>query len=110
MRRIIPFALVAIALTGCSQVAALAPVGGDDLSEVRFATIDVLLDKNIGIGQAPTCTSSGTVITCRGTTTDGKTIDVTSTTADDAPLEIAVDGSTIFTGSVMAVLDAAARS
>ncbi|CAN5257354.1 hypothetical protein BH11ACT4_BH11ACT4_25300 [soil metagenome] len=114
MTRALPALLGAVALAallgGCSQVAALAPVGGDDVSEVRFAAIDVLLHKNIGITDAPTCTSSGTVITCSGTTADGKSIEVTSTTAADAPLEIIVDGDTVFTGSVKAVLDAAART
>lgn len=38
-----------LALTGCSQVQALAPVGGDRLAEVRFGTLDILTAHEVPI-------------------------------------------------------------
>ena len=49
--------VAAAALTGCSQVAALAPVGGDHLTMVRFAAIDVLVDEGIDVLTAPVCSA-----------------------------------------------------
>lgn len=52
-------ALGAVAITlllgGCSQVAALAPVGGDGLAEVRYGAIDVLLAEGVDVLEAPVC-------------------------------------------------------
>lgn len=107
IRRTLPVALAVLALAGCSQVAALAPVGGDDVAEVRFATIDVLLDKGVEILEAPTCELAGTVITCAGTTTGGDAITATSSTDADATLEVDVGSTTVFSGSLLDVLDAA---
>ncbi len=103
-------ALAVLALGGCSQISALAPVGGDELAEVRFAAIDVLLEKDVDVLEAPVCTVDGTDISCTGSTVDGETIDVTSSTADDAALTVLVDGQQIFSGPLQSVLDEAARS
>lgn len=57
MRRLLLIIAPLLVITGCaSQVAALAPVGGDDITAVRFAAIDVLLAKGVAIMQAPVCT------------------------------------------------------
>jgi hypothetical protein len=102
---------VVLALTGCSQAAALAPVGGNRLSEVRYAAIDVLLDKGVDVLEAPVCSNgSGTEITCQGSTVDGSRIEAESTSGDGAPLTVRVDGDEIFSGLLFDVLDAAARS
>ena len=108
---VVAAASVVGALTGCSQIAALAPVGGNALAEVRFGAIDVLQQKNIAVLTAPVCAlaESGPVVTCSGTSIDGRQITVTSSVASDAQLVVAVGGETIFSGALTEVLDEAAR-
>ena len=107
--RIILVSLAVLALAGCSQVSALAPVGGDDVSEVRFATIDVLLAQGVEILEAPTCALAGDVISCAGTALDGRDLASTSGTTLDSTLEVTVGGTSIFSGTLGSVLDAGAR-
>lgn len=101
----------AVALSGCSQLAALAPVGGDAIAEVRYGAIDVLLARNIDLLDAPTCTAAvdGVTVTCSGSTLDGRSIEVVSSTADDAQLDVTVGGSAVYSGPLADVIDAAAR-
>lgn len=103
--------LAAGLLTGCSQIAALAPVGGNGLAEVRFGAIDVLQEKGIDVLSAPVCISvdAGPAVTCTGTTIDGRNIAVTSSTIAGAELEVVIDGKTLFRGRLSDVLDQAAR-
>lgn len=103
-------ALVVSGLAGCaSQIDALAPVSGDDVSAVRTATTDVLLARNADILEAPVCAKSETAITCEGTLTNGSTISV------DAPLDapdtmtVTVAGEVVYEGSIQDVLSAAAE-
>lgn len=102
----------ALVLAGCSQVAALAPVSGNRITEVRFAANDVLLDRGIALAVAPVCDQDGPAITCAGTTAAGEPIAVSASgpaaTADT--LTVSVNGTTIYQGSVRDVLDASARS
>ncbi|KJC63006.1 hypothetical protein [Agreia bicolorata] len=101
---------VLLALSGCSQVAALAPVGGNAVAQVRYGAIDVLLRENVDILEAPTCQAgSGTAVTCTGSTTDGEAIEVVSSTAADAVLEVTVGGTELFSGPLADVIDEAAR-
>ena len=102
-------ALAGLGLGGCSQVAALAPVGGDAVAEVRYGAIDVLLANGVELLEAPTCTATGSEVTCSGSTTDGRAIDVVSSTTDDALLDVRVGGDELFSGALADVLDAAAR-
>lgn len=103
-------ALALAGLSGCSQIDALAPVGGDAIAEVRYGVIDVLLRENVGILEAPTCTAGGgTTVTCSGSTTDGQVIEVVSSTSADATLEITVGGTELFSGPLADVIDEAAR-
>lgn len=103
-------ALIAPLLGGCSQVAALAPVGGNRVAEVRYGAIDVLLGDGIEPLEAPVCAASGETITCEGTTTAGETIAVVSSTGADALLEVKVGTRVLYSGSLQTVLDEAARS
>lgn len=96
-------------LTGCSQVAALAPVGGDRLAEVRFASNDVLVDRAVPVLTAPVCTADGDTVTCTGATVDGQPVTATSTAADPDTLVVTVGPTTLFSGSLQDVLTAAAR-
>jgi hypothetical protein len=99
----------ALALTGCSQVAAIAPVGGNHLTEVRFATIDVLQQKGIALEAVPTCTRSGDgAISCAGTTAAGEAVTAASPSTAPDSFTVTVGSDTVFTGSVSDVLDQAA--
>ena len=108
MKRIAVGALVLASLAGCSQVAALAPVGGDRMAEVRFAAIDVLLDQGVELREAPVCTTTGDAISCLGSTSDGRAVEASILGAGE-PLTVLVDGETLYLGPLMDVLDKAAR-
>ncbi|WP_292833110.1 hypothetical protein [Microbacterium sp.] len=98
-------------LAGCSQVAAIAPVGGDHLAEVRYAAIDVLLAEKTAILVAPVCVqaSSGEV-TCAGETMDGGDIMVVSPGDDQAVVSVTVGDRELYSGSIIDVLNNAARN
>lgn len=97
-----------LVLAGCSQVAALAPVGGDRLSEVRYAANDVLLDADVALMTAPVCTMSGDVsVTCTGETVDGRAIEVSSSADDPDALSVMVGGESVYDGSLDDVLEKA---
>ena len=111
MRRVGAMAalLAVVALSGCSQVAAIAPVGGNHLTEVRFATIDVLQQKGIALEQVPICTrASDGAISCEGTTVDGAAVSAASPADDPDSFTVSVASETVFSGSVSAVIDQAA--
>ena len=109
MKRALPLVTLAVLLTGCSQVAALAPVGGDHLAEVRFAANDVLVSSGIDILVAPVCTSTDTAISCSGTTVDGEEITAISTDADPTSIEVSVGDTVLFSGAISDVIDSNAR-
>ena len=101
-------ALALLALTGCSQIAAIAPVGGDRVSEVRYAALDILVAQEVDVLAAPTCTiADDLAVSCAGTTLDGDTIEVTSAADDQENLTVTVGGSEIFSGSIQSVLESA---
>ncbi|RWR22392.1 hypothetical protein D8Y23_02355 [Microbacterium enclense] len=101
--------LAALALAGCSQVAAIAPVGGNHLTEVRFATIDVLQQKGIALEAVPTCTRADDgAIACAGTTAAGEAVTATSPSTDPDSFTVSIGSQAVFTGSVSAVIDRAA--
>ncbi len=104
-------AATAVALAGCSEISALAPVGGNALAEVRFGAIDALQARQIDILTAPVCAAEPdtTTVTCEGTTTAGADIFVRSSTADDATIVVHVGGETIYDGALRDLLDEAAR-
>ncbi|MCJ1706177.1 hypothetical protein [Microbacterium sp. VKM Ac-2923] len=98
-----------VLLAGCSQVAAIAPVGGNHLTEVRFAAIDVLHERGIALETVPTCTrAEDGAIACAGTTTDAVAVTVRSPAADPDAFTVVVGSDTVFDGSVSVVIDRAA--
>lgn len=102
--------LAAVSLVGCSQIAALAPVGGDALAAVRFAANDVLLDHGVDILVAPVCEDPGDgSLRCQGETVEGEEILVTSPAGNPPTMTVTVGSETLYTGSVQDVLDGAAR-
>lgn len=110
MKPIAVLAAVVLVLSGCSQIAAIAPVGGNRLSDVRYAALDVLVEKDIPILTAPECSESeDKAVSCVGETVGGETITVTSTAADQASFTIEVGSDTLFTGVIQDILDAAMR-
>jgi hypothetical protein len=101
-------AIAVVALAGCSQIAAIAPVGGDRLAEVRFAAGDVLVHEGVELLVAPVCTEAAdATLTCEGTTIDGDTIEVAAPGDDLDTMTITVAGSTLYAGSIMDVLETA---
>lgn len=100
--------LAVLALSGCSQISAIAPVGGDRVSEVRYAALDVLVQNEVDVLAVPTCEmADDREVTCTGSTLDGDTIDVVSTADDQTVLTVTVGGETLYTGSIQSVLEAA---
>ncbi|WP_248241993.1 hypothetical protein [Microbacterium kunmingense] len=110
-RRVVPVTLVALILTlavaGCSQIAAIAPVGGDRLAEVRYAVNDILIEQEIGILIAPVCTvgSDEATVTCEGTTRDQQAVDAVSTAASPDDLVVRVGDEVVYDGSLIEVLE-----
>ncbi len=95
------------ALTGCSQVAALTPVGGDSITSVRNAVYDVLVDQEVAILVAPQCEIVDSGFSCTGTTVDGAEIRAEAGGTTPYPLTISVGGEQIFSGDAQQVLDEA---
>lgn len=104
-------ALLALLIAGCSQVAAIAPVGGDHLAEVRYAAIDVLLAEDVELLTAPDCAQAASgEVTCTGETLDGAQISVVSPADDQTVLTVTVGDRELYSGSIMKLIDEAARN
>ncbi len=97
----------AMMLTACSQVASLTPVGGSSVTSVRNAANDVLIEQQVPILVAPTCSAVDSGFTCVGSTIDGAEILVTAAGTAPYDMSISVGGSVIFEGNAQDVLDAA---
>lgn len=101
-----------LALTGCaSQIGGLAPVGGDALTGVRIAAVDVLLERKLEILEVPVCTQIAKAVSCVGSLIDGSvvTVEADVSTSRDT-MTVTVGGETIYDGDVQAVLDRAAQA
>lgn len=109
---VVAAALAVGALAGCaSQLDGLAPVGGDALTGVKFASTDVLLEKKFGILEAPVCTETGETVSCVGSLTDGAVINVQADIGTKPhTMTVTVGGSVVYDGEVQKVLDEAARA
>jgi hypothetical protein len=70
MKRVILLGVL-IPLAGCSQIAQLQPVAGAEVTAVRIATNDVLVEKNVPIAVAPVCGLEGELYVCKGTARGG---------------------------------------
>jgi len=98
-----------VALSGCTMADSLAPVAGDKLNSVRFASIDILTEKKIEIAVAPVCTQTDTEYSCKGEAMDNKPIEVTAPVADTIIMTVKVGGAELYKGNVTEVLDRAGR-
>lgn len=106
--RWMPALALALALTGCSQVAAIAPVGGSHLAEVRFAGNDVLVAQQVQIRTAPVCAETGDkTVTCDGDTVDGDPIRVMSPGSSPDRLTVTVGSRSLYDGLLQDVLEKA---
>lgn len=105
VRRTILLLSVLVACAGCSQTAALAPVGGAELGDLRYAVNDVLFEKGIEILVAPVCSGTGPDIECAGETTDNDAITGSATSDDASTVEVKVGTEVLYSGSVQDVLD-----
>lgn len=107
----VPVLVVAgLLLAGCSQIAAIAPVGGNHLAEVRYAAIDVLLDADVQILTAPVCAQAPSgEVSCQGKTSDGADITVVSPADDQTIVTVTVGDDELYSGSITDVIDEAAR-
>lgn len=109
MKRVALAALVLLCLAGCSQVAAIAPVGGLHFSEVRFATADILVAQGVEILEGPDCTQDAGAVSCTGSTVDGDTISSESPASDPTLLTVTVGSTQLYSGTIQDALDAAVR-
>ncbi|AVZ40705.1 hypothetical protein CT688_15775 [Dietzia sp. JS16-p6b] len=94
-----------LAVAGCSQIDALAPVGGAEIADLRYAANEVLLEQGVEILVAPVCEGHGASLRCVGETVDEETITATLTSEDGTTFELEVGGRLIYSGPVQAVLD-----
>ena len=97
--------LMGVMLASCSQIDALAPVGGAAITSVRNATYDVLLDKDIAILVAPQCTAVASGFTCEGSTIDGRSIVAEASADPPYELKVLVGNEVLFDGTARQVLD-----
>ena len=110
MRRAVLGVLVLLALAGCSQIAAIAPVGGDRLAEVRFAANDILVAQDVDILTAPVCEEAKNGdVSCTGETLAGEVIAVSSTDADQNLMTVTVGSDEIYSGTIEDALNDALR-
>lgn len=110
-RRALPAALlIVLALAGCSQVSALAPVSGDAITTLRIAIDDVLLENDVKILIAPKCTSSGGDTSCAGSTIEGEAITVTSPATKPQTMTVKVGDTVLYNGDVASVVQKAAEA
>jgi len=111
-KRVASAAVIALSLaavSGCaSQLDALAPVGGDDLSMVRSASTTILLANNLEILDAPQCEKSETEIACVGSLLDGSEVLVTAPLDPFGSMTVTVGGSVVFEGDLKKVIEQAA--
>ena len=118
MKRLV-VALALIPLVGCTQVAQLTQVAGAEVSAVRMATNDVLVDQKVPIVVAPVCSTEGDMYVCKGTARGDREIRSEATVeaamgatkteyGADTPavisLKVTVGGNEIFKGQVQDVL------
>ncbi|MER5672938.1 hypothetical protein [Pseudonocardia alni] len=110
MRRVALVLLGCLVSAGCSQIDAIAPVGGNRLAEVRFAAADLLVRDGIALLAGPACTTAADgSVGCTGRTVDGRPVTVAAPGTGPVRMTLRVGDTTVHDGPVQEVLDAAAR-
>ncbi len=95
---------LAAVLSSCSQISALAPVSGDQVTGLRTAATDVLLEKGYELLVVPVCTEDGDDYSCTGTTLDNHPISVSASGEDSLQMTVHVGSDVVFEGDVNEVL------
>lgn len=95
-------------LAGCSQEQALAPVAGDDITQLRIAVDDALAEAGVSIMVSPVCRDEGGVTRCSGTTRSGGAIEAEAG-PEDGTVVVNADGRTIYDGSIAEIVQRAAE-
>jgi hypothetical protein len=102
-------ALLAMALlAGCSQEQALAPVAGDDITQLRIAVNDALAEAAVPVLVSPVCREEDGVTRCTGTTRSGGAIEA-ETGPEDGTIVVKADGRTIYDGPIAEIVQRAAE-
>lgn len=111
MKRLLGALVAAATLTlaACSQVSALAPVGGNREALLRFAGNDVLVSSGVAIRTAPTCTTGQDDVVCTGEAVGGAPIRFSGAAGDPLVLVVTVGDRTLYDGPAQDVVDRAAR-
>jgi hypothetical protein len=87
----------------------LAPVSGDRVSNVRIATVDVLLAQSTEFLVVPDCiTAADGAVVCRGEALDGAELRSASPADDPDAHEVLVGEELVYSGSIAEVLRDAA--
>ncbi len=97
-------------LVGCSQFAELQPVAGDEITSVKIATNDVLVDKQVDVLVWPVCSFADEAYTCQGTEVGGAAITSSVPVQEPLLLKVSVDGKVLFQGPLKPVITEAART
>lgn len=100
--------LAAGLLAGCSQEQALAPVAGDDITQLRIAVDNALAEAGVSIMVSPVCRDQDGVTRCTGTTRSGGAIEAESGPDEDRVV-VRADGRTIYEGSITEIVQRAAE-
>jgi len=99
--------VLVLSLGACSQIDALAPVGGASITTVRNATYDVLVNEGIDILRAPQCSATSSGFTCTGSTIDGNPIVSEAGPTTPFDLTVRVGDTLLFEGTAEEILEAA---
>jgi len=102
-------ATATLTLTACSQVSALAPVGGNREALLRFAGNDVLVSHGVAIRTAPVCTTGQDDVVCTGGGVGGDPIRLPGAAGEPLVLVVTVGNRTLYDGPAQDVVDRAAR-
>lgn len=95
-------------MAGCSQLAELQPVAGDQVTSVQIAASDVLVANKVAVKTWPVCSSSGSTYTCTGASVAGQGITATAQ-GDPLALQVKVGGRVLYAGPLTEVITAAGR-
>lgn len=103
-------ALVAtVAIAGCSQIDALAPVSGGPLQTVRVGVLNLLVREGVPILVAPVCTEEETQFTCVGSTLDDREIRAEATLTQPYLMSVTIGTEVLYDGDVQSIIDESAQ-
>lgn len=95
-------------LSGCSQLAVLQPVAGDEIASVQIATSDVLTNSKVAVRTWPKCEVKDDGYLCVGRTAAGAPIE-SKATGEPLWLQVTVKGKRLYSGQLKQVITSAAR-